>query len=172
MIQDILVAVGAVVLDRHPPLLPVSMDISGVDLSEIRIPAMVADVDVLPLEREPLFGGGGGRIAGINLSGAGCCSAMTPARYPVPPIPELSGMVLDPLEAASPAGPAVGSPARDESLLAQISPSGSVVQAGSSPKSPVLRSAPDDSPPSELAAMDQYLPWSASPPVGESMVGR
>ena len=43
------------------------------------------------------------------------------------------------------------------------------MQAGSSPKSPVLRSAPDDSPPSELAAMDQYLPWSASLPVGESM---
>ena len=79
----------------------------------------------------------------------------------MPPIPELSGMVSDPLEAASPAGSAVGSPARDESLLAQISPSGSVVQAGSSPKSPVLRSAPDDSPPSELAAMDRRWgsPW-------------
>ena len=61
-------------------------------------------------------------------------SAMTPAGYPVPPIPELSVMVMDILEAASPAGPAVGSPARDESLLAQISPSGSVVQAVSSPK--------------------------------------
>ena len=84
-------------------------------------------------------------------------SAMTPARYPVPPIPELSVMV-----------PAVGSPARDEYLLAQISPSGSVVQAVSSPKLPVLRSTPDDSRPSGSAAMDQYLPWSASPPVGES----
>ena len=46
------------VLDYHPPLLPVSIDISGVDLSESRIPAMVADVDVLPLERETLFDGG------------------------------------------------------------------------------------------------------------------
>ena len=59
-------------------------------------------------------------------------SAMTPAQYPVPPIPELSVV-----EATSPARPAVGSPARDESLLAQVSPSGSVVQAFSSPKSPV-----------------------------------
>ena len=59
-IQDPLAAVGVVVLICHPPLLPVSMDISGVDLSAIRVPAMSADVDVLPPEREPLFGGGGG----------------------------------------------------------------------------------------------------------------
>ena len=59
--------------------------------------------------------------------------AMTPARYPMPPIPELSVMVTDTLEAVSPAGPAVGSPMRDESILAQISLSGSVVQAVSSP---------------------------------------
>ena len=52
----------------------------------------------------------------------------------MPPIPGLSVMVTDTLEAASPAGLAVGSPARDESFLAQISPSGSVVQAVSSPK--------------------------------------
>ena len=37
-------------------------------------------------------------------------SAMTPARYPVPPIPELLVVVSDPLDAASPARPAVGSP--------------------------------------------------------------
>ena len=53
-----LAAAGTVVLDCRPPLLPVSMDISGVDLSEIRIPAVVDDV--LPLERETLFDGGGG----------------------------------------------------------------------------------------------------------------
>ena len=58
MIQDPPAAVGAVVLDDcRPPLLPVSIDISGVDLSGIRIPTVVADVDVLPLE--PLFDGGG-----------------------------------------------------------------------------------------------------------------
>ena len=58
MIQDPLAAAGAVVLDCRPPLLPVSIDISGVDLSEIWIPAVVADV--LPLEWEMLFDGGGG----------------------------------------------------------------------------------------------------------------
>ena len=49
-IQDPLAAAGAVVLDCRPPLLPVSMDISGVDLS----------VGRLPHERESSFSGGGG----------------------------------------------------------------------------------------------------------------
>ena len=30
------------------------------DLSAIRVPAVLAGVDMLPHEREPLFGGGGG----------------------------------------------------------------------------------------------------------------
>ena len=46
------------VLDCRPPLLPVSMDISGVDLSAGWLPAVSAGVDVLPHEREPLFSGG------------------------------------------------------------------------------------------------------------------
>ena len=63
--QDPLAAAGAVVLDCHPPpppppLLPVSMDIGGVDLSAIRAPAVSAGAGVFPLEREQLFGGGGG----------------------------------------------------------------------------------------------------------------
>ena len=58
-IQDPLTAAGAVVLDCRPPLLPVSMDISGVDLSAIRVPAMSAGAVVLPPERELLVGGGG-----------------------------------------------------------------------------------------------------------------
>ena len=53
--------------------------------------------------------------------------------------------------------PAGGSPARK----CQVSPPGSVAQA-------VLRSTPDVSPPSDLAAMDQYSPWSASLQVGET----
>ena len=57
MIQDPLAAAGAVVLDCRPPLLPVSIDISGVDLSEIGIPAVVADVDVLPLRLNPAYMG-------------------------------------------------------------------------------------------------------------------
>ena len=44
------------------PLLPVSMDISGVDLSAIRAPVMSAEVGVFPPEREQSFGGGGGGI--------------------------------------------------------------------------------------------------------------
>ena len=75
MIQDPLAAVGAVVLDCHPPLLPVAMDVSGMDLSEFRTPAVMTDVNVLPLEREPLFGGG---LAVINLSGARCYSTCGP----------------------------------------------------------------------------------------------
>ena len=225
MIQDPLAAAGAVVLDcRRSPLLPVSRDVSGMDLSEFRTPAVMTDVDVLPLEREPLFGGGD--LLGLICPELGVTplvdpgtdvederptpvgspspvvdgavplstplgvdmelvqvflevgvlpamvtpvvvpegeSAMTPAQYPVPPIPELSVV-----EAASPARPAVGSPARDESLLAQILPSGSVAQVFSSPKSPVLWCMPADSLPSELAAMDQYLPWNASLQVGDS----
>ena len=95
-------------------------------------------------------------------------SSMTPATYRVPPIPKLSLVDSVPLEVASPASPAGGSPARNESLLCQVSSPGSVAWAGLSPTSPVLWSAPNVSPPSNLAAMDQYLPWSASLPVGES----
>ena len=57
-VQDPLGAAGAVVLDCRPTLLPVSMDIYGVDLSAIRVPAMSAGAVVLPPEREPLVGGG------------------------------------------------------------------------------------------------------------------
>ena len=72
---------------------------------------------------------------------------------------------LVPLEVARPAG---GNPARNDSLLCQVSPPGSVVKAVPSPTSPVLRYTDVDSSPSGLAAMDQSLPWSASLPVGET----
>ena len=76
---------------------------------------------------------------------------------------------VGPLDAASPARPAGGGgPAEEKSLLVQMSPSGSVAQASLSPTSPALRSTPDVSPSSGVAAMDQYLPWNGSPPVGES----
>ena len=55
-VQDPLAAAGAVVLDCRPPLLPVSMDIGGIDLSAIRAPAVSAGAGVFPLEREQLFG--------------------------------------------------------------------------------------------------------------------
>ena len=73
-IQDPLAAAGAVVLDCRPPLLPVSMDIRGVDLSAGRLPAMSAGMDGLLPGREPLSNGGGGGFVGTNLSGAWCGS--------------------------------------------------------------------------------------------------
>ena len=57
-LQDPLAAVGAVVLDCRPSLLPVSMDISGVDMSAVRLPAMSAAMDGLLPGREQLSTGG------------------------------------------------------------------------------------------------------------------
>ena len=74
----------------------------------------------------------------------------------MPPIQELSVVDSVPLEVASPARPAGGSPARNESLLCQVSPPGFVAEAVQSPMSPVLRSTDDVSRPSGFAAMDQY----------------
>ena len=82
---------------------------------------------------------------------------MTPARYPVPPIPDSSVVMVDPLEVTSPAGPAGESPAGDMSLLVQMSSSGSVAQVSVYPTSPAM-STPEGSPSSKAAAMDQYLP--------------
>ena len=95
-------------------------------------------------------------------------SSMTPAEYPVPLIPVLSVVDSVPLGVAPPVRPAGGSPARDESLLCQVLPPGSVAEAVPPQTSPVLRSTEVDRPPSGVAAMDQYLPWSASLPVGET----
>ena len=52
-IQDLLAAAGAVVLDCRPPLLPVSMDISGVYMSTGRLPATLAGMDGLLPGGEP-----------------------------------------------------------------------------------------------------------------------
>ena len=170
-IQDPLAAAGAVVLDCRPPLLPVSMDISGVDLSAGRLPAVSAGMDVLPHEREPSFSGGGGDLIGFICPELGVAplvdpgtdledkrstpvgspspgvdksvplsatsgvelelarallevgvlpvmvtpivdpevgSSMTPAEYPVPPIPELSLVASVPLEMVSLVSPTGG----------------------------------------------------------------
>ena len=62
-----------------------------------------------------------------------------------------------------------GDPVRVKSLLCQVSPPGSVSEPVPSPISPLLRSADVVSPPSVLVPMDQYLPWSASLPLGVPM---
>ena len=62
MVQDPLAAAGVVVLYCRPRLLPVSMDISGVDLSAIRAPPMSAEAGAFPPEREQSLGGGGGDL--------------------------------------------------------------------------------------------------------------
>ena len=51
MIQDSSAAAGAVVVDCRPPLLPVTMDISGVDLLVGLLLVVSAGVGVLPSER-------------------------------------------------------------------------------------------------------------------------
>ena len=61
-----------------------------------------------------------------------------------------------------------GSAVQDESLLCQVSPPGFVSEPVPSQISQLLRSADVARSPSGLARMDQYLPWSASLPVGES----
>ena len=64
-LQDPLAAVGVVVFDCRPPLLPVSMDISGVDLSAVRFPAVSTAMDGLLPGREQLSTGGGGDLLGL-----------------------------------------------------------------------------------------------------------
>ena len=77
---------------------------------------------------------------------------VTPARYPVPPIPDSSVAMAEPLEVTSPAGPT------GEGLAIPRSSTGSVVLLLVSPTSPVM-STPEGSPSSKAVAMDQYLPW-------------
>ena len=81
-IQDPLAAAGAVVLDCRPPLLPVSMDIRGVDLSAGRLPAMSAGMDGLLNGREPLSigggGGGGGDLLGLICPELGVAPLVDP----------------------------------------------------------------------------------------------
>ena len=61
--QDPLTAAGAVVFDCRLSLMPVSMDVTGIDMSAIRSSALSAEADVVPPEHEQSFVGGGGRFA-------------------------------------------------------------------------------------------------------------
>ena len=56
------------VFDCRPPLVPVSMDITGMDISAIRSSALSAEADVVPPECEQSFGGGGGGGGEICLA--------------------------------------------------------------------------------------------------------
>ena len=95
--------------------------------------------------------------------------SMSPATYPVPPIPMMSIGNSIPLEVAPPADLAVGSPAHIEILLRRVGSPASVASSALPPSSSVLRPAPDVDPPSALAAIEQELPWSSSLPLGLSM---
>ena len=123
---------------------------SGID---VEVAHALLEVGVLP-----------GMVTPIVDPGVGF--SMTPATYPVPPVPMMSSGDSVPLEVVPPAGLEVGSPARSEALLRQVSSPSSVASSGLYPSLPLLRSAPDVSPPSGLAAMEQELPWSASLPLG------
>ena len=95
-------------------------------------------------------------------------SSMTPATYPVPPIPMLLLMDSVPLEVASPASPAGGEFCSERvfvvpGIVSWFRSTGLSVSIFA-----VVAAAADVSPPSDLAAMDQDSPWSASLPVGES----
>ena len=135
-------------VDECMPLFPTS----GVDLE---VAHALLEVGVLPAMVTPIVD----PVVEFPLS---------PAMYPMPPVPLMSFGDSIPLEVAPPAGLAVGSPARSETLLCQVSSLASVASSGLPPSSPVLRPAPNVSPPSGLAALDQEMPQSASLPLGVS----
>ena len=58
--QDPLMVAGAVVLDCRPALLPVSVDVSGIDMRAVRSAISPAESVLDPPELEQQFGGGGG----------------------------------------------------------------------------------------------------------------
>ena len=105
-------------------------------------------------------------------------SSVTPALYPVPPIPVLSVNeqvpVLEsvddqvPVLVASSLREVVGSPVLDNSPSYLASPTGTVSGPITSLISPSLRTDDASRPPSGLAPMDQYLPRDTSLLLGES----
>ena len=62
--QDPLAAVGAMVFDFRPQVLPGAMDISGTELTEIRSMTRANVATASPTERAQSFGGGGGDLLG------------------------------------------------------------------------------------------------------------
>ena len=93
---------------------------------------------------------------------------MTPALYPVPPIPVLSVNDQVPVLVASSLREVVMSPVLDKSPSYLLSPTGSVSEPITSLISPSLRTDDVSRPSSGMAPMDQYLPWDTSLLLGES----
>ena len=77
-VQDPLAAAGAVVLDCRPPLLPVSMNVNGGDLSAIQSSTMAAEADAAPPEREQSFGVGGGDLLSLICPELGATPLVDP----------------------------------------------------------------------------------------------
>ena len=163
MIQDPLAAAGAVVLDcrsidpgtdlEDELLTPVGSPLAAVDeympLSPtsgvyVDVARALLEVGVLPAMVMPIIDPAVG-------------SSMSPATYPMPPVPMMSIGNSIPLEVAPPADLAVGSPARSEIPLRRVASPASVASSGLPPSSSVLRPAPDVDPPSGLAAIEQEL---------------
>ena len=72
---DPLAAAGATVFDCRPQVMPGAMDVSGIELSEIRSMTRASAATSSPPEREQSFGGGGGgggRLTRIDLPRVGC----------------------------------------------------------------------------------------------------
>ena len=128
--------------------MPLSLT-SGIDMEVARA---LLEVGVLPAMVTPIVD----PAVGFSL---------TPATYPVPPVPMMSVGDSLPLEVAPPAGLAVGSPAWSKIPLRLVSPPSSVTSSGLPPSLSVLRPMPGVGPPSSLAAGDQELPWIASLPL-------
>ena len=59
--QDTLAAAGSMVFDCRPQVLPGAINVSGMELAEIRSMTRAGVATAAPPEREQSFGGGGGR---------------------------------------------------------------------------------------------------------------
>ena len=94
--------------------------------------------------------------------------SVTPASYPVPPIPALSVSDQVPVLVTSHPREGGGSPVLDQSSSYLVSPPGSVSEPIPSRISPSLRTYDVSGPPSSMAPMDQYLQRDSSLLLGES----
>ena len=69
---DPLATAGAMVFDCRPQALPGAMDVSCIELSEIRSMTRASAATSPPPERKLSFGGGGGGLTRIDMPIVGC----------------------------------------------------------------------------------------------------